>query len=76
MRVPTAKNLPALMRTAHTLKGMLNLSMNRAGEIACALESAARQEKRQEAEELLVELEQAIADLLPEVDAELAGVRA
>jgi HPt (histidine-containing phosphotransfer) domain-containing protein len=69
-------DLPGLMRHAHTLKGMLrNLSMNRAGEEAFALESASRQGKGKEAEEILAHLEQAVAELLPEVDAQLAEVK-
>lgn len=71
------RDLPAVMGAAHTMKGMLrNLSMNRAGEIAFAVETAAREGKAETAEESLVRLEQAIADLLPEVDAQLAGEKA
>ena len=69
-------DLPGLMRVAHTLKGMLrNLSMNRAGERAFALESASRQGDGKEAEEILAQLEQAVAGLLPEVDAHLAELK-
>ena len=69
-------DLPGLMRIAHTLKGMLrNLSMNRAAEMAFALESASRQGKGKEAEEFLAQVEQAVTELLPEVDAQLAEVR-
>lgn len=71
------RDLAGLMRAGHTLKGMLrNLSMNRAGDIAFALETAARRESVQEAEALLEQLEQALAELLPEVEAELAEVKA
>lgn len=69
-------DLPGLMRVAHTLKGMLrNLSMNRAGETAFALESASRQGDGKAAEEFLAQLEQALAELLPEVDAYLAELK-
>ena len=65
-----------LARAAHTLKGMLrNLFMNRAAESAANLESAARQGKREESEVLLVQLDQALAELLPKVDAQLAEVK-
>ena len=71
------KNLAGLARAAHTLKGMLkNLSMNRAAETAANLENALRQEKGNEAEVLLLHLEQDLAELLPEVEAQLAKVEA
>ena len=71
-----AGDLPGLMRIAHTLKGMLkNLSMNRAAERAFALETASRQGKGKEVEEFLRQLEQAVAELLPEVDAQLAEAK-
>ena len=69
-------DLGELARAAHTLKGMLrNLFMNRAAESAANLESAARQGKREESEVLLVQLDQALAELLPKVDAQLAEVK-
>jgi HPt (histidine-containing phosphotransfer) domain-containing protein len=69
--------LPGLMRAAHTMKGMLrNLSMNRAGEIAYAVETAAREKEAEQAEASLAQLELAFAELLPEVDAQLAEVKA
>ena len=69
-------DLPGLMRVAHTLKGMLrNLSMNRAGETAFALESASRQGDGKEAEAFLAQLGQALAELFPEVDAHLAELK-
>ena len=64
------------MRAAHTMKGMLrNLSMNRAAETAFALEITSRQGKSIEAEALLSQLEQAVAELLPKVEAQLAEVK-
>lgn len=69
-------DLQDLMRAAHTMKGMLkNLSMTYAAETACALETAARQGKSKEAKALLPQLEKAIAELLPQVDAQLAEVQ-
>jgi HPt (histidine-containing phosphotransfer) domain-containing protein len=69
-------NLNVLTRAAHTLKGMLrNLSMNRAGEAASALENAARQGNSQEARELLAQLERLVVELQPKVEAHLAGVK-
>jgi two-component system, sensor histidine kinase and response regulator len=73
----SAGDLQGLMRAAHTLKGMLkNLSMNHAGEIAYALETASNQGKSEEATKLLAELEQAVAEVLPGVDAQLAEAKA
>ena len=70
-------NLNRLMCAAHTMKGMLrNLSMNRAAEIACALEAAAHQGEKAQAEALLPQLEEAIAELMPEVEARLEKVKA
>lgn len=70
-------DFPALTRTAHTMKGMLrNLSMTRAAEIAAALETSARDGQREKATALVAQLEAALAELLPEVDAQLAEVRA
>jgi HPt (histidine-containing phosphotransfer) domain-containing protein len=71
------QDMQELARTAHTMKGMLrNLSMHRAGEIAYALEMAGCAEKGKDAEAFLAQLEQACAELLPEVEARLAGVEA
>jgi len=53
-----------------------NLSMHCAGEIAYALETAGREDKSNEAQALLAQLEQACAELLPEVEARLAGAEA
>lgn len=70
-------DLAGVARAAHTLKGMLrSLSMNRAAEKASELENASRQEKGEEAESLLAQLAQALAELSPEVDAQLAEVKA
>ena len=67
-------NLPELSRAAHTIKGMLrNLSMNSA---AAALEKSARDAAEKESAELLLILEGDLAKILPEVEAQLAGVKA
>ncbi len=66
-----------MSRAAHTLKGMLrNLSMNAAAEIAAALETAARNGARAEAETLLDRLDGSLAGIMPEVEAHLAEVHA
>jgi HPt (histidine-containing phosphotransfer) domain-containing protein len=71
------QDLGELTRAAHTLKGMLrNLSMNGAAGIAGELEHASKQDKGKEAEELLAKLEKSLMELLPEVDAQLAEVKA
>lgn len=71
------RDLAELARAAHTLKGMLrNLLMNRAAEIAGALENASRAEKDGEVEALFAQLELALAELSPDVDAELAEAKA
>jgi two-component system, sensor histidine kinase and response regulator len=71
------RDLPTLMRTAHTIKGMLrNLSMNAAAEMAFAVETASRQGKEEETEAALSELEHEVRELLSEVDAHLAEVKA
>ncbi len=71
------EDLAELTRAAHTLKGMLrNLSMDGAAEIASELENVSKQEKGNEAVELLAQLEKALTELLPEVEAQLAEVRA
>jgi HPt (histidine-containing phosphotransfer) domain-containing protein len=70
-------DLPGLMSAAHTLKGMLkNLSMNRAGEIAYGLETASKQGRSDEAAKLFAELENAVAEVVPLVDAQLAEAQA
>jgi len=69
-------DLPALSRTAHTLKGMLrNLSMQRAAESARLLETAAHEGKAQECAGLLQDLQRGVEALLPEVEAQLAEVK-
>jgi HPt (histidine-containing phosphotransfer) domain-containing protein len=71
------ENLAELAKAAHTLKGMLrNLSMNSAGEVAAQLETAARQKQTDEAKRLLALLTEGITELLPEVEAHLAEVKA
>ncbi len=73
----TREDLPEMSRAAHTLKGMLrNLSMNAAAEIAAALETAARNGARAEAETLLDRLDGSLAGIMPEVEAHLAEVHA
>lgn len=65
-----------LTRTAHTLKGMLkNLSMGAAGETAAALETASRENRQDQSKELLEKLMKELEGILPEVEAQLAGVR-
>jgi HPt (histidine-containing phosphotransfer) domain-containing protein len=69
-------DMPGLMRSAHTLKGMLrNLSMNHAAEIAHVLEIQAREEKGEEAAASLVQLADALAELAPQVDVQLSEVK-
>ena len=69
-------DLPLLSRKAHTLKGMLrSLLMERAGQVACELELAAAQEQFEDCHALFARLETEIRELLPEVDAHLAGVK-
>lgn len=71
------ENLVEVSRTAHTLKGMLkNLSMNAGAELAAALETAARNGARGEAEALFQRLDRSLAGILPEVEMHLAEVRA
>jgi PAS domain S-box-containing protein len=71
------KDLAEVSRAAHTLKGMLkNLSMNAAAEVAAALETAARNGARAEAETLLERLDRSLAGIMPEVETHLAEVRA
>ena len=65
-----------LSRTAHTMKGMLrNLSMDAAAETAAALETASRESRGSDSKELLQRLEKELEEILPEVEAQLAGVR-
>lgn len=69
------RDFASLSRAAHTLKGMLrNLSMNAAGETAAALETASRENRQDESTELLEKLEKELQGILPEVEAQLAGV--
>jgi HPt (histidine-containing phosphotransfer) domain-containing protein len=71
------EDLAEMSRAAHTLKGMLkNLSMNAAAEIGAALETAARNGARGEAEALFERLERSLAGVMPEVETHLAEVRA
>ena len=66
----------SLTRTAHTLKGMLrNLSMGAAGETAAALENASREKQQSDSEDLLGKLVKEMEGILPEVEAQLTGVR-
>jgi len=66
----------ALSRTAHTMKGMLrNLSMGAAAETAATLENASRDALREESWELLGKLVKELGEILPEVEAQLAGVK-
>ena len=70
------EDLAEMSRAAHTLKGMLkNLSMNATAEIAAAVESAARNGSRGEAEALFKGLERSLAGVMPEVETHLAEVR-
>jgi HPt (histidine-containing phosphotransfer) domain-containing protein len=65
-----------LSRTAHTMKGMLkNLSMGAAAETAAALEKASRENRQGDSKELLEKLVKELEGILPEVEAQLAGVR-
>ncbi|MGB7731084.1 MAG: Hpt domain-containing protein [Candidatus Acidiferrum sp.] len=71
-----SQDLAALERTAHSLKGMMkNLLMNRTAQSASDLEVAARQGGAKQAA-ALAQLEKAMEELLPEVDAQLAEVKA
>ncbi len=65
-----------LSRVAHALKGMLrNLAMSRSAEIAAELETAAKDGRKPEAEELLERLGLTINGALQQVQAHLAEVR-
>jgi two-component system sensor histidine kinase/response regulator len=69
-------DLSELSRTAHTLKGMLkNLAMGSAAKTAAALEKAAGDAQTEQSQELLGQLEKELAGILPEVEAQLAGVK-
>jgi PAS domain S-box-containing protein len=71
------EDLVGMSRAAHTLKGMLkNLSMNASAELAAALETAARNGTRVEAEALFERLDRSLAGIMPEVETHLAEVRA
>jgi len=70
-------NLSALEKAAHKLKGMLrNLLMNGVAQIAGDVELAARQNNSQQLPELLAQLETALEELRPQVDAHLPEVKA
>ena len=76
-RAMAEADLPELSRAAHTIKGMLrNLSMNSAAQTAAALEKSAQDAAEKESAELLLILEGDLAKILPEVEAQLAGVKA
>ena len=75
-RAMAESNLPELSRAAHTIKGMLrNLSMNSAAQTATALEKSAQDAAEKKSAQLLI-LEGDLAKILPEVEAQLAGVKA
>jgi HPt (histidine-containing phosphotransfer) domain-containing protein len=70
------RDFEMLARAAHTLKGMLrNLSMGAAAETAASLETASREDRGSDSKELLEKLEKELEGILPEVEAQLAGVR-
>lgn len=65
-----------LSRTAHTMKGMLrNLSMGAAAETAAALEKTSRDRLQGESQGLLEGLTRELEQILPEVEAQLSGVK-
>jgi len=69
-------DLLGLSRTAHTLKGMLrNLAMGAAADAAAALEEAAGGGNEEQSAELMAKLEKELAEILPEVEARLAGAK-
>jgi two-component system, sensor histidine kinase and response regulator len=71
------QDFPTLERAAHTLKGMMrNLVMNHAAQIAADLEIAARNGKSAECSAALAQLQKAMEELLPEVDAQMVEVKA
>jgi len=70
------RDFELLTRAAHTMKGMLrNLSMGAAAETASALEMASRENREGVSKELLEKLVKELERILPEVEAQLAGVR-
>ncbi len=70
-------DLQELSRNAHTIKGMLrNLSMNSSAEIAAVLEKDAHDGQAGASGELLAKLEDALNEILPEVEAQLTEVKA
>jgi hypothetical protein len=76
-RAMAESNLPELSRAAHTIKGMLrNLSMNSAAQSAAALEKSAQDAAEKEPAQVLLILEGDLAKILPEVEGQLAGVKA
>jgi PAS domain S-box-containing protein len=71
------QDLSTLERKGHTLKGMLrNLMMGRAADLASQLESAAREGRAEECAALLVQLQAALEQLAPEVEAQMQEVKA
>jgi hypothetical protein len=65
-----------LSRAAHTIKGMLrNLSMGAAAETAAKLEASSYDALHADSSELLNKLVRELDHILPEVEAQLAGVR-
>ncbi len=72
----SCQDLPLLSRKAHTLKGMLrSLLMERAGQVASELELAGAQGQFEDCQALFAHLETELHELLPEVQAHLAGVK-
>jgi len=70
------RDFELLTRAAHTMKGMLrNLSMGAAAETAAALEKVSREKQHGDSEKLLGKLVKELDGILPEVEAQLAGVR-
>ncbi len=71
-----ARDLGSLSRTAHTMKGMLkNLAMGKAAETAGALEKCASENQIEPSRGLLEKLEEELAEILAEVEAQLAEVK-
>lgn len=71
------KDLQALSRAAHTLKGMLrNLDMNAASQIAARLEDAANQNRSEVCTELVAMMEAVLVAMSSQVEARLAGAGA
>ena len=70
------RDFEMLARAAHTLKGMLrNLSFGAAADTAAALEIASRESQASDSKVLLEKLEKELDGILPEVEAQLAGVK-